>query len=100
MVNSLRFSSVSDGQDSGFRLGMYRSIMDGEAVWVHGCEDGTGGVKCSTQFLYVVSNLLAGYQTAEARFLRDISITSCTINIFRRVGALTGNQQVAQRILE
>lgn len=60
VVSALGFSSV------GGQLGMDRAIEDGAAVWVHSREDGTGGVKCSTQFLYVDSSLLAGYQTAEA----------------------------------
>ena len=60
VVSALGFSSV------GGSLGMDRAIVDGAAVWVHSREDGTGGVKCSTQFLYVDSSLLAGYQTAEA----------------------------------
>jgi hypothetical protein len=60
VVSALGFSSVG-----GF-VGMDRAIEDGAAVWVHSREDGTGGVKCSTQFLYVDSSLLAGYQTAEA----------------------------------
>jgi len=42
------------------------AIEDGAAVWIHSREDGTGGLKVSTQFMYVDSSVLAGYQTSEA----------------------------------
>ena len=35
-------------------------------MWIHSREDGTGGLKVSTQFMYVDSSVLAGYQTSEA----------------------------------
>ncbi|MBR6371046.1 MAG: hypothetical protein IKS24_08235, partial [Bacteroidaceae bacterium] len=60
VVSGVGFSSV-DG-----KLGMDRAIVDGAAVWIHSREDGTGGLKVSTQFLFVDSTLLAGYQTSEA----------------------------------
>ena len=66
VVSALGFSSVAASAGTGYVLGMDRAIADGAAVWVHSREDGTGGVKCSTQFMYVDSSLLAGYQTAEA----------------------------------
>ena len=66
VVSALGFSSVQAAAGAGNVLGMDRAIADGAAVWVHSREDGTGGVKCSTQFMYVDSSLLAGYQTAEA----------------------------------
>lgn len=66
VVSALGFSSVSGGQDSGFRLGMDRAIVDGAAVWVHSRESGTSGLSVSTQFMYVDSSVLAGYQTDEA----------------------------------
>jgi hypothetical protein len=45
---------------------MDRAIEDGAAVWIHSREDGTGGLKVSTQFMYVDSSVLAGYQTSAA----------------------------------
>lgn len=60
VVGGVGFSNV-DGM-----LGMDRAIVDGAAVWVHSREDGSGGLKVSTQFLYVDSSVLAGYQTSEA----------------------------------
>ena len=60
VVSALGFSSVD-----GF-LGMDRAIVDGAAVWIHSREDGTGGLKVSTQFMYVDSTVLAGYQTSAA----------------------------------
>ena len=59
------FTSVASA-GSGFVLGMDRAIEDGAAVWIHSREDGTGGLKVSTQFMYVDSSVLAGYQTSAA----------------------------------
>ena len=68
VVNGVGFTSVaaSSSAGSGFVLGMDRAIEDGAAVWIHSREDGTGGLKVSTQFMYVDSSVLAGYQTSEA----------------------------------
>jgi hypothetical protein len=66
VVSALGFSSVQAAAGAGNVLGMDRAIADGAAVWVHSREDGTGGLKVSTQFLYVDSTVLAGYQTLEA----------------------------------
>ena len=60
VVSPVGFMSV-DG-----KLGMDCAIEDGAAVWVHSREDGTGGLKVSTQFLYVDSSVLADYQTSAA----------------------------------
>ena len=60
VVSSVGFSSV-DG-----KLGMDRAIVDGAAVWIHSREDGSGVLKVSTQFMYVDSSVLAGYQTSQA----------------------------------
>lgn len=65
VVNGVGFTSVASA-DSGFVLGMDRAIEDGAAVWIHSREDGTGGLKVSTQFMYVDSSVLAGYQTSSA----------------------------------
>ena len=65
VVNGVGFTSVASA-GSGFVLGMDRAIEDGAAVWIHSREDGTGGLKVSTQFMYVDSSVLAGYQTSEA----------------------------------
>ena len=59
-MSEIGFSSV-DG-----KLGMSQSITDGAAVWVHSREDGTSGLKVSTQFLYVDSSVLAAYQGSSA----------------------------------
>ena len=56
VVSELGFSSV------GGRLGMSAAISDGAAVWIHSREDGTSGLKVSTQFLYVDNSVLAAYQ--------------------------------------
>ena len=56
VVSEIGFSNV-DG-----KLGMSQGITDDAAVWVHSREDGTSGLKVSTQFLFVDSSVLAGYQ--------------------------------------
>ena len=67
VVNGVGFTSVaSAGSSAGYVLGMDRAIEDGAAVWIHSREDGTGGLKVSTQFMYVDSSVLAGYQTSAA----------------------------------
>lgn len=74
VVSGVGFTSVSAGAGAsgsgsasgGYVLGMDRAIVDGAAVWVHSREDGTGGLKVSTQFMYVDSSVLAGYQTSAA----------------------------------
>ena len=48
------------------KLGMSQTITDGAAVWIHSREDGTGGLKVSTQFLYVDSSVLSAYQGSSA----------------------------------
>ena len=65
VVGAVGFTSVASA-GSGFVLGMDRAIEDGAAVWIHSREDGTGDLKVSTQFMYVDSSVLAGYQTSEA----------------------------------
>ena len=60
VVSAIGFTSV-DG-----KLGMDRAIVDGAAVWVHSREEGTSGLKVSTQFMYVDSSVLAGYQSESA----------------------------------
>ena len=63
VVSEIGFSSV-DG-----KLGMSVAIADGAAVWVHSREDsasGSGGLRVSTQFLFVDSSVLAGYQGSQA----------------------------------
>ena len=47
-------------------LAMSGEISDGAAVWVHSREDGDGGVRVSTQFMYVDSGILDKYQGSEA----------------------------------
>ena len=66
VVSAVGFTSVASAAGSGFVLGMDRAIEDGAAVWIHSREDGTGGLKLSTQFMYVDSSVLAGYQTSAA----------------------------------
>ena len=66
VVSALGFSSVQAAAGAGYVLGMDRAIVDGAAVWVHSRESGTAGLSVSTQFLYVDSSVLAGYQTSEA----------------------------------
>ena len=60
VVSELGFSSV------GGKLGMSAAISDGAAVWIHSREDGTSGLKVSTQFLYVDNSVLAAYQGSSA----------------------------------
>ncbi len=50
VVNGVGFTSVASA-GSGYVLGMDRAIEDGAAVWIHSREDGTGGLKVSTQFM-------------------------------------------------
>ena len=67
VVSEVGFSSVpSAGSGQGYVLGMSQSITDGAAVWVHSREDGTSGLKVSTQFLFVDSTVLAAYQGSSA----------------------------------
>lgn len=65
-VSAVGFSSVAAAGGSGYVLGMSVAIADGAAVWVHSREDGTSGLKVSTQFLYVDSSVLAAYQGSTA----------------------------------
>lgn len=66
-VSEIGFSSVpSADSGQGYVLGMSVAIADGAAVWVHSREDGTSGLKVSTQFLYVDSSVLAAYQGSTA----------------------------------
>ena len=60
VVSPLGFSSA-DGC-----LAMNDGISDAAAVWVHSREDGAGGVRVSTQFMYVDSGILDKYQGSEA----------------------------------
>lgn len=60
VVAAIGFTSV-DG-----KLGMSQTITDGAAVWIHSREDGTGGLKVSTQFMYVDSSVLSAYQGSNA----------------------------------
>lgn len=72
IVGSEGFSSVqgstvqgSTVQGSGFYLGMNAVLLAGAAAWVHSRE-ADGGLKVSTQFLYVENAALASYQTSAA----------------------------------
>ncbi len=60
VVSPLGFSSAE-----GY-LAMNDGISDAAAVWVHSREDGAGGVRVSTQFMYVDSGILDKYQGSEA----------------------------------
>lgn len=60
VVSALGFSSV------GGYLAMGAPITDGAAVWVHSREGDAGSVQVSTQYLFVDSSVLAGYQTNAA----------------------------------
>ena len=67
VVSEVGFSSVpSAGSGQGYVLGMSVAIADGAAVWIHSREDGTSGLKVSTQFLFVDSTVLAAYQGSSA----------------------------------
>ena len=71
VVSQIGFSSVPAGGSgaSGYKLGMSVAIADGAAVWIHSREDsasGSGGLRVSTQFLFVDSSVLAGYQGSQA----------------------------------
>ena len=66
VVSAVGFSSVPAGSGSGYVLGMSVAIADGAAVWVHSREDGTSGLKVSTQFLFVDSTVLSAYQGSSA----------------------------------
>lgn len=68
VVGGVGFTSVASAGSGqgGYVLGMDRAIEDGAAVWIHSREDDTGGLKVSTQFMYVDSSVLAGYQTSAA----------------------------------
>jgi len=60
VVSPLGFSSAEGC------LAMNDGISDAAAVWVHSREDGAGGVRVSTQFMYVDSGILDKYQGSEA----------------------------------
>ena len=72
VVSGIGFSSVAPSAGSGFVLGMDRAIEDGAAVWIHSREDGTGGLKVSTQFMYVDSRLALRTATAGLMLRRCI----------------------------
>ena len=65
VVSGIGFTTVQ-GAGGANCVGMSQAITDGAAVWIHSREDGTGGVKVSTQFLYVDSTVLASYQGSSA----------------------------------
>ncbi len=65
VVSAIGFTTVQGAGGSNC-LGMSGAITDGAAVWIHSREDGTGGLKVSTQFLYVDSTVLASYQGSSA----------------------------------
>ena len=65
VVSGIGFTTVQ-GAGGANCVGMSQAITDGAAVWIHSREDGTGGVKVSTQFLYVDSSVLASYQGSQA----------------------------------
>ncbi len=60
VVDGLGFSSVQDG--TTYVLGMNEAITNASAAWIHSREDETGGLKVSTQYMYVDSAVLASYQ--------------------------------------
>ena len=60
VVDGLGFSSVQDG--TTYVLGMSEAITNASAAWIHSREDETGGLKVSTQYMYVDSAVLASYQ--------------------------------------
>ena len=65
VVSAIGFTTVQ-GAGGANCLGMSGAITNGAAVWVHSREDGTGGLKVSTQFLYVDSTVLDSYQSSQA----------------------------------
>ena len=70
VVSAIGFTTVQ-GAGGANCVGMSQAITDGAAVWVHSREEsasgsGGSGLKVSTQFLYVDSSVLAGYQGASA----------------------------------
>lgn len=97
VVNGVGFTSVASA-GSGYVLGMDRAIEDGAAVWIHSREDGTGGLKVSTQFMYVDSSVLAGYQTSAAMAGAANSyggINAQTVYLQPRAGRVTVTPAVA-----
>lgn len=93
VVSELGFTSVAGATGSGYKLGMSRSIVDGAAAWIHSREEGTGGLKVSTQFLYVDSSVLAGYQGAGAMATSAASyggINTGSVYLQPRSGGSTG----------
>lgn len=65
MVSELGFSSV-EVEAGKCVLGMGQMLENAGAVWVHSREVGSNGFKVSSQQMYVVSDLLATYQTPAA----------------------------------
>ena len=60
IVNRAGFSSVDSS------LGMSQALVNGGAAWVHSRKRADSTIRVSTQWLYVVSELLAGYQSENA----------------------------------
>ena len=60
IVNRVGFSSVDSS------LGMSQALVNGGAAWVHSRKRADSTIRVSTQWLYVVNELLGNYQGDEA----------------------------------
>ena len=65
IVSAVGFASVNENDDEN-KLGMNTSLVNAGAAWVHSRKRADSSIRVSTQWLYVVSDLCAEYQTEEA----------------------------------
>ena len=57
--------SGQENENGGYRLGMANPLENAGAAWVHSRKRADGGHRVSTQFLFVVSDILADYTSDE-----------------------------------
>lgn len=61
------FASINENEDENNNwLGMSQALVSGGAAWVHSRKRADGSIRVSTQRLYVVSELLEGFQNENA----------------------------------
>ena len=65
IVNRVGFASVNENEDENW-LGMNQALVSGGAAWVHSRKRADSTIRVSTQWLYVVNELLGNYQGDEA----------------------------------
>lgn len=67
IVSAVGFASVNENENEDEnKLGMNTPLVNAGAAWVHSRKRADSSIRVSTQWLYVVSDLCAEYQTEDA----------------------------------